>query len=105
METLLKPGDMIRIREDIKQSETYRMLNDDKISNTWIEDDMLPPGTLVEITNVSNGQYTVRHFDKLDRNPKYFEEDDFWLYTDQMFDPEIIACLLEERYQYYNYYL
>ena len=99
METLLKPGDMIRIRKDIKQSVTYKMLNNDKIGNTWIEEDMLPPGTLVEIVDISDGQYIVRHLDKLKRNPKYFEDDDFWLYTDQMFDPDMILLLYEERYE------
>ena len=102
METLLKPGDMIRIRKDIKQSTTYKMLNNDKIGNTWIEDDMLPPGTLVEITDISGGQYLVRSLDKLNRSPKYFEEDDFWLYTDQMFDPDmlimLIGAMIEEDY-------
>ena len=94
METLLKPGDMIRIREDIKQSVTYRMLNNDKIGNTWIKDEMLPPGTLVEIMDVSEGQYIVKHLDKLNRNYKYLENDDFWLYTDQMFDPEMLIMLV-----------
>ncbi len=94
METLLKPGDMIRIREDIKQSVMYKMLNNDKIGNTWIEDDMLPPGTLVEIVDISEGQYIVQHLDKLDRNYKYLENDDFWLYTDQMFDPEMLIMLV-----------
>lgn len=94
MDTLLKPGDMIRIREDIKQCVTYKMLNNDKIGNTWIEEDMLPPGTLVEIVDISDGQYIVQHLDKLDRDSKYFITDDFWLYTDQMFDPEMLIMLV-----------
>ena len=102
METLLKPGDMIRIRKDIKQSISYKMLNDKELNNTWIKKDMLPPETLVEIINISSGQYVVRPLDKINRDLEYIVEDDFWLYTDEMFDPEMLAMLtnlaIEENY-------
>lgn len=92
METLLKPGDMIRIRKDISQGVSYRMLNDDEIANSWIEEDMLPPGTLVEIVDVTQGQYVVHALDF--KISKYTHDDDFWLYTDQMFDPDMLIMLI-----------
>jgi hypothetical protein len=97
METLLKPGDMIRIREDIQQCTTYKMINDSDIGNTWIEEDMLPAGTLVEIVNISKGQYIVKRLDESEEKDEYFD-DDFWLYTDQMFDPEMLIMLMEKDY-------
>ena len=92
MKTLLRPGDMIRIRKDISQGVSYGMLNDDKITNSWIEDDMLPPGTLVEIVDIIQGQYVVHALDF--RRSKYTYDDDFWLYTDQMFDPDMLIMLI-----------
>ena len=97
METLLKPGDMIRIREDIQQYTTYKMINDSDIGNTWIEEDMLPAGTLVEIVNISKGQYIVKRLDESKEKDEYLD-DDFWLYTDQMFDPEMLIMLMEKDY-------
>ena len=94
METLLKPGDMIRIRDDIKASTLYKMLNDDSTSNSWINEDMLPAGTLVEIVDISSNQYIVHSIDKVAKS--YSDMDDeFWLYTDEMFDPEMIRLLLD----------
>ncbi len=92
METLLKPGDMIRIREDIEEGKTYRMILNKESKNSWIAENMLPAGTLVKIVNISSGQYVVnsvdyKHDDKSD--------DEFWLYTDQMFDPTSICFLIE----------
>ena len=93
METLLKPGDMIRIRDDIKIDTSYKMLNDDSTKNSWLNEDMLPAGTLVEIVNISSNQYVVRSIDKVDKSSNI--DDEFWLYTDEMFDPEMIRLLLD----------
>ena len=99
--TLLKPGDIIRIREDIKPSTEYKMIFDDKTVNTWISGDMLLGGTLVEIVKIHHGQYTVKSFvEKKGVSPYVYEQEDFWLYTDQMFDPEMIQFLLEDRTDY-----
>ena len=99
--TLLKPGDIIRIREDIQPSVSYKMIFDDKITNTWIKEDMLLGGTLVEVKDIYHGQYRVESFDKKENSSQYiYEKDDFWLYTDQMFDPEMIQILLEDRTDY-----
>jgi hypothetical protein len=99
--TLLKPGDIIRIREDIKPSVDYKMIFNEKITNTWIQDDMLLGGTLVEIKDIHHGQYRVESFnEKANFSQHIYDQDDFWLYTDQMFDPEMIQILLEDRTDY-----
>lgn len=94
--TLLKPGDMIRIRDDIKEGVTYRMILNDCNSNSWIENEMAPAGTLVTITNITlDGQYQIDY----DHNMYNFDFDpEFWCYTDEMFDPEFICLLFAERY-------
>ena len=94
METLLKPGDMIRIREDIKINTLYKMLNDESTENSWINEYMFPAGTLVKIVNISSNQYVVHSTDKAAKSFSDMD-DDFWLYTDEMFDPEMISLLLE----------
>lgn len=100
METLLKPGDMIRIRKDINPDVSYKMINNNRVSNSWIEDEMLPPGTLVEIVDIAQEQYVVHSLD-IKRN-KYTYDDEFWLYTDQMFDPDmldmLVSSVIEEDY-------
>ena len=98
MGTLLKPGDMIRIRDDIEESISYKMILDEETTNSWIDEDMLPSGTLVKIINISSGQYVVNAVDYVHDNNKLYG-DDFWLYTDQMFDPDMILLLYEERYE------
>lgn len=91
METLLKPGDIIRIRKDIREDEGYCMILDSSNKNSWINE-MAPAEELVTIISITeDGQYTV----------DYCEDEDFrefWHYTDQMFDPEILLILLEDRY-------
>lgn len=94
METLLKPGDMIRIRDDIKTCTPYKMLNDDSIRNSWLDEDMLPAGTLVEIVDIFDNQYIVHSIDKVAKSYSSMD-DEFWLYTDEMFDPEMIRLLLD----------
>lgn len=97
MATLLKPGDMIRIRNDIEEGVSYKMLNDASIRNAWINEDMLPPGTLIEIKSISNGQYTVTSIEPKRTSSKFLEPDEFWLYTDEMFDPDLLEILMIER--------
>lgn len=97
MATLLKPGDMIRIRNDIEEGVSYKMLNDTSIKNAWIEEEMLPPGTLIEIKSISNNQYTVSSIEPKRPSSKFFECDEFWLYTDEMFDPDMLEILAIER--------
>jgi hypothetical protein len=94
MDTLLKPGDIIRIRNDIEEGISYKMLNDASIKNGWVDEDMLPAGTLVEIVNIANDQYVVHSIDKAAKSYSDID-DDFWLYTDEMFDPEMIRLLLD----------
>jgi len=97
MATLLKPGDMIRIRDDIGEGITYKMYNDASIGNSWIEEDMISPGTLVEIKDISNGQYIVQSIEPKKESSKSLESEDFWLYTDGMFDPDLLNMLVTER--------
>ncbi len=93
MNTLLKPGDMIRIRNDIQEGKTYKMINSDT-ENSWIKEDMLPAGTLVKIVDISSNQYIVHSIDKVAKSFSDMD-DEFWLYTDEMFDPEMIRLLLD----------
>ena len=100
METLLKPGDMIRIRADIEEGKGYKMILNKETTNSWIADDMLPAGTLVKIVNISSDQYVVNPID-YERDKKFYD-DESWLYTDEMFDPEtlafLIGAMIEEDY-------
>jgi hypothetical protein len=93
METLLKPGDMIRIRKDINEDDDYHMiLSKDSLQdvNSWTKS-MAPANSLVTIAAINIfGQYYI-----LDNND---EEDVGWSYTDQMFDPETLDFLLRERF-------
>ena len=99
MRTLLEIGDMIRIRKDIKEKVKYEMILNTDEKNTWLKDEMLPANTLVKIVDVANGQYRVERVDYADQtlnNNCYW--DDFWGYTDTMFDPEMLILLYEDRY-------
>lgn len=99
MRTLLNIGDIIRIRGDIKEDTPYEMILDTDCKNSWIKYEMLPAGTLVEITGFSHGQYEVRRLEKVDSNLAPIDlPDSFWSYTDTMFDPELLMILLEDRY-------
>ena len=98
METLLKVGDEITIRNDIKEKTTYRMILNSDCNNTYIKGKMLKPGTLVRIVKIDSGhQYRVVECSNNDEG-----EDDsrvsFWAYTDEMFDPELLQMILEDRY-------
>ena len=93
METLLKPGDMIRIREDINDYDPYCMILDTENRNSWV-DSMAGPGALVTIKRITeNGQYITDY-----SNDKECGIEGFWNYTDEMFDSEMLSMLLEDRY-------
>ena len=93
METLLKPGDMIRIREDINDYESYCMILDTRNKNSWV-DSMAGPGSLVTIIKITNdGQYITDYSDDNECGIK-----EYWNYTDEMFDSEMLLMLLEDRY-------
>ena len=98
MKTLLQPGDMIRIRNDISEAVEYHMILNTTSVNGWVKYEMAPAGKLITIKEVTdNGQYYV-HYDSTDKEKeKRFCSMDFWHYTDEMFDPESIQILLEER--------
>ena len=88
---LLKIGDMIRIRYDIKTETKYAMRHNSSITNQWVQRGaigdalgMAAPGELVTISAYEHDQY-------------YVNEDRFWLYTDDMFDPEMLEFLIEDR--------
>ena len=90
METLLKPGDMIRIRKDINEYEQYYMILDTENKNSWVES-MAGPGSLVTIKRITeDGQYITDY-----SNDNEFGIEEYWNYTDEMFDPEMISLLLE----------
>ena len=94
METLLKPGDMIRIRNDIEDYMDYSMIFDSDNKNSWICSAMAAPGTLVTIQRIADcGQYITDY--SRDEDCKI---EGFWNYTDEMFDPDMLSILLEERY-------
>ena len=94
METLLKPGDMIRIRNDINEQHQYRMILNSDNKNSWIYSVMAAPGTLVTIQGIADcGQYITDY--SRDEDCKI---EGFWNYTDEMFDPDMLSILLEERY-------
>ena len=88
METLLKPGDMIRIRNDIDEDTFYSMILDPDNKNNWIKTEMAKPNELVTIDRINEGQYKVKN--------KY-NKIDMWDYTDEMFDQETIRLLIIDR--------
>lgn len=89
-DTLLKPGDAIRIRKDIKyDSDEYYMLSGNLDAHDLFIEDMGSPGELVVIESINNNGF-YRIIDK-EGNPSLYT------YTDSMFDTELINILLEER--------
>ena len=79
--TLLQVGDKVRIREDIRENVYYKMKTYD-YSNCYIYGKMAEPGSLVTIQLSNTGYRLV--------------EEDFFTYTDEMFDTELIDYLYEE---------
>ena len=80
-QTLLQVGDKIRIREDIREGIHYEMKTYN-YSNCYLYGKMAKPGSLVTIKQNNAGYRLV--------------EEDFFTYTDDMFDPELIEFLYEE---------
>jgi hypothetical protein len=88
METLLKPGDMIRIRNDIDEDTSYSMILDPDNKNNWIEKEMAKPNELVTIERINKGQYKIKN---------EHNRINLWDYTDEMFDQETIRLLIIDR--------
>ena len=86
METLLQPGDKIRIRSDIKEQTRYLMKIGNKgdmfVLNSHMID-TVKPGQMVTIKRIRHGKYVL-------------EEEEFFNYTDEMFEPDVIEFLYEE---------
>ena len=80
-QTLLQVGDKVRIREDIRESIYYEMKTYN-YSNCYLYGKMAKPGSLVTIKQNTAGYRLV--------------EEDFFTYTDEMFDSELIEFLHEE---------
>ena len=80
-QTLLQVGDKVRIREDIRESVYYEMKTYN-YSNCYLHGKMAKPGSLVTIKQNNAGYRLV--------------EEDFFTYTDEMFDLELIEFLYEE---------
>lgn len=98
--TLLKVGDIIRIRSDIKENIRYRMKLNPKLDNLWIGAYMADAGTLVQIVDISFEQYIVIPADNsIKEGSTEYDNFIFWSYTDEMFDPLMIQILLEDRHE------
>ena len=86
MKTLLQPGDKIRIRSDIKEQVRYKMKTSDH-GDTFLlnssEIQTIKPGQMVTIKRIRHGKYVL-------------EEEGFFNYTDEMFEPDVIEFLYEE---------
>lgn len=79
-----KPGDIVRVREDLEEGEAYQMENDDgSFSSFCAVGDMLDHrGECMRVTYACDDYYTLA--DSMD-------EDTGYVWTDQMFDESIIA--------------
>ena len=82
LKTLLQVGDKIRIRKDINGKTRYNMKTFNH-SNFYVENRMATPGRLVTIESVTEYGYHII-------------EEDFFTYTDEMFELDIIDYLYEE---------
>ncbi len=98
MSTLLNIGDIIRIRDDIKEHVDYEMILNTDSTNSWVANEMLPAGTLVQITKIMHNQYRVQALAENGNIIKKEMPDDFWSYTDLMFDPVLLEMILEDKY-------
>ena len=82
MKTLLQPGDKVKIREDIRDRQNYRMKTNNK-EDMYILHSMIGPGAMVTIKSIVHNTYRL-------------EEESLCNYTDEMFDPDLIEYLYEE---------
>ena len=80
--TILKPGDKIKMREDINDVELYYMSSNEKRERWLGAEKMAKPGQLVTIKSIINGTYRIN-------------EEPMFNYTDDMFDPGVINLLKE----------
>lgn len=81
-QTLLQVGDKVRIKEDIRESIYYGMKTYN-YSNCYLYGKMAEPGKLVTIKESQGRGYRL-------------VEEDFFTYTDEMFESELIEFLYEE---------
>lgn len=81
-QTLLQVGDKVRIREDIRENIYYGMKTYN-YNNCYLYGKMAKPGSFVTIKKTQETGYRL-------------VEEDFFTYTDDMFDPELIEFLYEE---------
>lgn len=85
MDTLLKPGDMIRIRDDIEEGIEYSMINNPDVEDVYT-DEMVEPGGLIEIYEITkDGKYHIT---------SEIDYDYVFSYTDRMFDIETLSYYL-----------
>lgn len=82
MNTLLQPGDKVKIREDIKHQHKYKMKTNNR-EDMYLSNSMVDPGTMVTIKNVVHNTYRL-------------VEESLCNYTDEMFEPDLIEFLYEE---------
>lgn len=89
MKTLLKIGDVLKIRDDIQYFETkYRMKHEDDFYKESYTKTMLPPGSMATISDIKIVQgHTIYKV----------KEDPVFNYVDEMFDPELIEFLYKNR--------
>lgn len=62
---MYKPGDIVRVRDDIKRGERYYMNGKDGLrdySNTVTPEMVKLAGTMQEIYKISSGQYILKDF-------------------------------------------
>jgi hypothetical protein len=82
MKTLLQPGDKVKIREDIRDRQKYKMKINNK-EDIYINNAMMAPGSMVTIKAIVHNTYRL-------------EEESLCNYTDEMFEPDLINYLYEE---------
>ena len=82
METLLQPGDKVKIREDIRNKKKYKMKTNNR-EDMYISNSMVDPGTIVTIKKIVHNTYRL-------------EEESLCNYTDEMFEPDLIEFLYKE---------
>jgi hypothetical protein len=89
MKTLLKIGDVLKIRDDIKYHETeYRMMHENDFHKESYTPNMMPPGSIVTISDIKIIQgHTIYKI----------AEDPIFNYVDEMFDQELMKYLYNNR--------
>ena len=81
---------LLQIGDDIESNVQYKMrLND--ASNSWLKEYMLQPGEYATIVKYQHEQYIVHSEHSISDDEKF--NDEFWSYTDDMFDQDLIDYL------------